>query len=129
MMKEMIIMRKGSEFKVIFDDEDYEKFKSLNWNIGNSSRHKKTNKFYVRHGKNIKGKVKYLYLHRAIMNTLPGFVVDHLNGNGLDCRKVNMVVTTQRENAQAHRQNHNNKHNKKDEVNEADAVDELGGFV
>lgn len=37
-------------------------------------------------------------LHRLIMKAKPGQVVDHLNGIGLDCRKVNLKLTTQANN-------------------------------
>lgn len=41
-----------------------------------------------------------LYLHRMILNAPEGMVVDHINGNGLDCRRKNMRICTQAENAQ-----------------------------
>lgn len=39
-----------------------------------------------------------LYMHRVIMDTPEGQVVDHLNTNGLDNRKHNLENTTAREN-------------------------------
>lgn len=38
------------------------------------------------------------YLHRAIMQTPPGMVTDHINGDTLDCRSENMRSCTMREN-------------------------------
>lgn len=39
------------------------------------------------------------YLHRELMRTPKGVVVDHINGDGLDCRRENMRNTTQKHNA------------------------------
>lgn len=38
------------------------------------------------------------YLHRAIMQTSSVVKIDHINGNGLDCRKNNLRQATQRQN-------------------------------
>jgi len=38
------------------------------------------------------------YLHREIMNCPKGMVVDHIYGNTFDMRKVNLRITTQKEN-------------------------------
>lgn len=37
-------------------------------------------------------------LHRAVLDVPSGVVVDHINGNGLDCRRVNLRVCTQKQN-------------------------------
>lgn len=37
---------------------------------------------------------EWIGLHRFLMNPAEGFVVDHINGDGLDCRRANMRVTT-----------------------------------
>lgn len=79
----------------------------LRWTITNCSRHPGSAQLYLKRrvqGEN--GRRVTQYLHRVIMNALPGFVVDHINGNGLDNRTENLRVTTQKENAKAERQNH-----------------------
>ena len=43
---------------------------------------------------------KQWYLHRAILNASDGVEVDHKNGNGLDCRKRNLILCTHAENVQ-----------------------------
>jgi hypothetical protein len=42
----------------------------------------------------------HIYLHRVILGLPPGRLplVDHWNGNGLDCRKANLRVATPRQN-------------------------------
>ena len=39
-----------------------------------------------------------LYLHREIMQPPSRYVVDHINGDGLDCRRSNMRVASRAEN-------------------------------
>jgi hypothetical protein len=45
------------------------------------------------------GRVKTVKMHREIMCVLPGLEIDHINGDGLDNRKVNLRVCTHAENA------------------------------
>lgn len=49
------------------------------------------------------GRTKYIYMHRLIMNCPLGFIVHHRNGNGLDNRRVNLVIMTQQEHEQLSR--------------------------
>lgn len=81
-----------SGFKVLMDKEDIDRFSS-NWF---TIKHKGNSKgMYARTV--IKGKSKYL--HRMILNlTDPKIHVDHINGDTLDNRKINLRTCTNREN-------------------------------
>ena len=50
---------------------------------------------------------KTIYLHRVIMNPPDGMVVDHINGDGLDNRRQNLRICTQRDNVKNRKQNRN----------------------
>lgn len=41
---------------------------------------------------------KTIYLHRFVVDAPDGMDVDHINGNGIDCRKSNLRVCTHAEN-------------------------------
>lgn len=79
----------------LIDDDDYQKASLLCWRA--SSRRTVTYaRAYVR-GSGRKN-CKRVYLHRYLLELSPGFDVDHINGNGLDCRRTNMRVATKQQN-------------------------------
>lgn len=45
----------------------------------------------------------HVSMHRWIMQPPPGFVVDHINGDGLDNRRSNLRICTQQQNATNHK--------------------------
>ena len=97
----IMLQRKGELFTVVLDRRDYEEQKDYRWFIVDCGAHRGMNKYYVRrHSKSQNGKRHSLYLHREIMGPLlPGQVVDHKDGNGLNCLRSNLRVTTQPDNA------------------------------
>lgn len=72
----------------IVDDEDYDSLMQKKWycsSIGYASRTSSNPR-------------KEMPMHRAIMNCPEGMVVDHINGNKLDNRKINLRICTHKEN-------------------------------
>ena len=76
----------------LIDIEDIEKVKEYFWHLEKFN----DDLFYVACSNN----GKTLRLHTLIMNTPKGYVIDHINHNGLDNRKCNLRIATQQENCQ-----------------------------
>ncbi|MDD5189420.1 MAG: AP2 domain-containing protein [Dehalococcoidales bacterium] len=76
---------------VFIDEEDLNKVEGYRWII---QYNQNTEIRYVRASVNKKA----IYLHRLILNAKKGIQVDHINGNGLDNRKINLRVCTKAEN-------------------------------
>lgn len=77
---------------VIVDADDLERLLAL-------GRWYENDNGYAVIRKTIGGKKQTLRMHRVITKCPSGMVIDHLNGNKLDCRKSNLRVCTQAENA------------------------------
>jgi hypothetical protein len=85
-MPEMTI-RHG--LKVIVDEQDVHLFDHRTWYFSNGM---------VAVGTNKNGKFKRYYLGREIMQCPIGLIVDHINGNPLDNRRVNLRICTREQN-------------------------------
>lgn len=70
----------------MIDDEDFEYFNQFRWyyDIGNYA--------YRRI------KTKKIWLHRALMKSSKDFVIDHIDGNGLNNQKSNLRICTHQQN-------------------------------
>ena len=75
----------------LVDDDVYEWASKLKW----YAHHDRT-MFYALH--NVRGG-KMMRLHRAIMNAPDGVLVDHINGDGLNCTQENMRLASRSENS------------------------------
>ena len=91
-MKE-VQLTKG--FVALVDDEDYEAVSRYKWGVLKSGNVTYA-KAYI--GK-VDGKYTYMYLHRFILSPDKTINVDHVNGDGLDNRRVNLRTCTQSQNA------------------------------
>ena len=99
-MTREIILTQGKV--ALVDDEDYSTLSKYKW-----CAHKQKNTFYaVRQIPDGNGKQKQIKMHMEIAGTPKGLVTDHINGDGLDNRRVNLRIVTKRQNSQ-------NRHHKK----------------
>jgi hypothetical protein len=92
----MMPIQLSQGLNTIVDDEDFERLNQHKWCALKSS-----NTYYaVRTSHKIGCKNEIIYMHSVIIGTPKGSVTDHINGNGLDNRRVNLRVVTIRENKQ-----------------------------
>lgn len=89
----------------LVDDDVYEWASKFKWHARRDE-----SRFYVqRKIKNFLGEwAVTLHLHREIMDAPVDMTVDHINGDGLDCRRENMRLATNTENGCNRRPNANN---------------------
>lgn len=89
-----ITSEKFGTYDFIIDLEDIDRCKNLSWHIFRGGDYK--NYFYARHAKeDKKNNIKEsFFLHRFLLGANKEYVVDHINGNTLDNRKVNLRICT-----------------------------------
>lgn len=76
----------------IVDPADLERLKRFTWHY-----HRYGNTYYAARLVRGKNSTYHVYMHRQIMHCPRGMVVHHLNGNGLDNRRSNLLVCTKNE--------------------------------
>ena len=77
---------------ILADDEDQSLISQFNWHAKPCAN----GRYYAAARR--KGTSERVLMHRLLMNPLPGLVVHHKNNDGLDNRRCNLQVTTQRVN-------------------------------
>ncbi len=83
----------------LVDAEDYDRLMLIKWH---ASRQGKYKKFYACSFKYIsKGKKKKLWMHRIVTDCPDDMVVHHIDGDGLNNCKHNLMIVTYEENAKA----------------------------
>lgn len=80
---------RGKGTKTAVDESTLREYGHLTWHLSDTG-------YAVRRNKAEGGTVR---LHRLVVNAPEDKVVDHLNGNRLDNRKINLRVCTQKDNA------------------------------
>lgn len=90
-----------SGYKVLVDDEDYERISRYKWSVNKKSK----NDIYFRTHQYVNGNRVTISLHRYIMGCKyrDGNRVDHIDHNTFDNRKCNMRLCTEQENNQNRR--------------------------
>jgi hypothetical protein len=78
------------------DEADYPRLSRFNWHI-NDKKNGPSCKSGLYAQTSVAGYGK-LSLHTLIMDTPPGMVVDHINGDGLDNRRDNLRIVTPEQN-------------------------------
>lgn len=82
-------------------DEDLIVLSQYKWFAHIRPRKSMPDKFEaVRNDRSIPGTTKIIRMHRVIMSALEGLEVDHINGNPLDNRKINLRLCKRWQNAQ-----------------------------
>ena len=95
-MKEIELSR---GMTALVDDEDFEYINQFKWSAHKDGKTKNT--FYATgHGKRINGKRASTSIHMFVMGKKQGFVIDHIDGNGLNNQKSNLRFVTHRGNGQ-----------------------------
>lgn len=86
---------------VEIDAVDYPALEKYKWRILRQVRDGYTKKYVVTHIYENKDWTtpKTLYLHRLIMLPPKNMLVDHISGDGLDNRRVNLRIVTKAQNA------------------------------
>ena len=91
---------RDGKFAVV-DDKDFEVCRHYRWYL--LFRKNKSKTEYAQTTYKEKGKWRMISLHRFLMKPPAGFHVDHINFDGLDCRRINMRIVSPKENAQHRR--------------------------
>jgi HNH endonuclease/AP2 domain len=99
----MIPLTQG-EFALV-GDEDFESLSKYKWSVVKST---KRIACYARRGIRTGNKITIEYMHRAILPAPRGFVVDHIDGNGLNNQLSNLRLADRRENARNRPKQRNN---------------------
>jgi hypothetical protein len=77
----------------LVDDEDFEYLNQWRWYLLKSH----TNYYAIRTSR---PENKLIQLHRVVIKAKQGEIVDHVNGNKLDNRKINLRICTMAQNCQ-----------------------------
>jgi len=100
---------KISNYDVIINDRDFEKFSKHKWRI-NRKEEKAGRLYFQTNTPYIEGKRKTIQLHRYLMDCIPndGKIVDHRDGNTLNCDTDNLRICTKGENNRNCKKNRKN---------------------
>lgn len=98
-------------YEAIIDAADVPLVEGLNWFAAVSRRRDGSIRTIYAH-RNVrvgKGRAKPMSLHRTLLQSPAGFVIDHRDGNGLNNRRENLRIATLHQNQQNERKRSSNK--------------------
>ena len=82
----------NTDLTALVDDEDWDLVRGESWRCLKNRRDGRAHKFYAQNGQ---GRL----LHRIILMPDTGVLVDHIDGDGLNCQRHNMRLATRSQNA------------------------------
>lgn len=85
---EQITIKLNNDMLVLVDRDNFEELSKFKWGVITNKKY-----IYAARGTRKKDqKYKKILMHRFIMNAKDGELVDHINGNTLDNRKINLRI-------------------------------------
>jgi hypothetical protein len=93
----------GKGLVAVIDDEDANLVAGFKWYAMKAPQ--KEEKFYAAGWKHMPPGRYFVHLHRLIANAQPGEIIDHVDGDTLNCRRSNLRRVTRGQNAQNRRPN------------------------
>lgn len=88
----LIVYNRKDNREILFDITNFNFVNNHTWCVVKDTSTKKIRYYAQTAIKQISGKYKTKLAHRLLMNEPVNMLVDHINGNGLDNRKVNLRI-------------------------------------
>lgn len=89
----------GHGLFALVDPEDYARLSGYRWSVCRKDHRYLYPRRTVRLGVGRKAPCRGVFMHREIAGASAGQIVDHRNGDTLDCRRSNLRICTARENS------------------------------